>query len=180
MDSKRSKIIIEEIQLWKNSRMLPKEYCDYLLALYTKGDQMSEDVIGQEKQFLTVQQLLNSLFLVILVPLSFIVIYITQLSPIMQIVILTLFVCYSLVHMLLNQKQMNIIFTLALFVTLLTILLLTVFLGQVYFKNHIIIIQMLGVLQFLGWLIYAYKINRKDVKIISWLGFLLTIGYIFL
>ncbi|WHY95984.1 hypothetical protein [Peribacillus simplex] len=38
MDEMRKKIIIQEINSWKESRMLPEQYCNYLLALYCQGE----------------------------------------------------------------------------------------------------------------------------------------------
>lgn len=38
MDEMRKKIIIQEINSWKESRMLPEQYCSYLLALYGQGE----------------------------------------------------------------------------------------------------------------------------------------------
>ncbi|MEY8756430.1 hypothetical protein AB9M93_18365 [Peribacillus frigoritolerans] len=38
MDEMRKKIIIQEINSWKESRMLPEQYCNYLLALYGQGE----------------------------------------------------------------------------------------------------------------------------------------------
>lgn len=180
MDSERTKIIINEIKIWKKSRMLPEKYCDYLLALYTKGDQRHEDVLEQKKQSLTVIQMLNSLFLITLVPLSFFVIYITKLSSIMQVFLLILFLIYSFQQMIKNQKEKNILFSLALFVSMLNFLLMTILIGKAYMTNNGIFIQFIGMFQFILWLIYAYKINRTDIKIISLLGFSLSIGYIFI
>lgn len=42
MNEKRREIIIAEIKYWKTSKLLPEKYCDYLLTLYTGGD---EDVV---------------------------------------------------------------------------------------------------------------------------------------
>ncbi len=42
MNEKRREIIIAEIKYWKMSKLLPEKYCDYLLTLYTGGD---EDVV---------------------------------------------------------------------------------------------------------------------------------------
>ncbi|MEK4065574.1 hypothetical protein [Peribacillus sp. FSL R5-0717] len=36
MDEMRKKIIIQEINSWKESRMLPEQYCNYLLALWSR------------------------------------------------------------------------------------------------------------------------------------------------
>ena len=37
MDENRKQIIIKEIGYWKNNKLLPEQYCDFLLALYTEG-----------------------------------------------------------------------------------------------------------------------------------------------
>lgn len=42
MDEYRKKIIIQEILYWKSSRMLPEQYCDYLLALYSEGEEIKQ------------------------------------------------------------------------------------------------------------------------------------------
>ncbi|MGE7764489.1 hypothetical protein [Peribacillus sp. NPDC096540] len=38
MDETRKRIIIQEINSWKESRMIPEQYCNYLLALYCQGE----------------------------------------------------------------------------------------------------------------------------------------------
>lgn len=42
MDENRKKMIIQEIQYWKNSRLLPEQYCDFLLALYSEGEEVPQ------------------------------------------------------------------------------------------------------------------------------------------
>ncbi|ARK29345.1 hypothetical protein [Halalkalibacter krulwichiae] len=39
MDKHRKEIIIREIQYWKKSKLLPDHYCDFLLTLYSEGEQ---------------------------------------------------------------------------------------------------------------------------------------------
>ncbi len=38
MDETRKQIIINEIEYWKEHHLLPEQYCDFLLALYTEGN----------------------------------------------------------------------------------------------------------------------------------------------
>lgn len=38
MDQMRKEVIIEEINFWKNHKMLPETYCDFLLTLYSGGE----------------------------------------------------------------------------------------------------------------------------------------------
>lgn len=49
MNETRKKIIINEIQYWKKTRILPEQYCDYLIALYSEGESMEESVKIRER-----------------------------------------------------------------------------------------------------------------------------------
>ncbi|MDW0117374.1 hypothetical protein QTL97_10545 [Sporosarcina thermotolerans] len=39
MSNQRKKTIITEIKYWKENKLLPEHYCDYLITLYTQGEQ---------------------------------------------------------------------------------------------------------------------------------------------
>lgn len=39
MNETRKKIIIQEIKYWKHTKLLPEQYCDYLLTLYSGGEE---------------------------------------------------------------------------------------------------------------------------------------------
>lgn len=39
MNETRKKIIIQEIKYWKQSKLLPEKYCDFLLTLYSGGEE---------------------------------------------------------------------------------------------------------------------------------------------
>ena len=39
MNETRKKIIIQEIKYWKKSKLLPEKYCDFLLTLYSGGEE---------------------------------------------------------------------------------------------------------------------------------------------
>jgi len=42
METQRKQIIISEIKHWKESKLLPGHYCDFLLALYSRGEELDE------------------------------------------------------------------------------------------------------------------------------------------
>ena len=42
MNDQRKKIIMTEINYWKKNKLLPEHYCDFLITLYTRGDQEGE------------------------------------------------------------------------------------------------------------------------------------------
>ncbi|UXH44369.1 hypothetical protein N5C46_22575 [Rossellomorea vietnamensis] len=85
----KKETIIHEILLWKQTKMLPEQYCDYLLALYTEGAGIDERESAEppKKHFLkdfliSISSILISLF----------VIYFTELSIVLQTTILASFV----------------------------------------------------------------------------------------
>ncbi|RFU61864.1 hypothetical protein [Bacillus sp. V59.32b] len=49
MDENRKKMIIQEIVYWKNSRLLPEQYCDFLLALYSEGEEVPQQYQARKK-----------------------------------------------------------------------------------------------------------------------------------
>lgn len=84
MDENRKKIIVKEILYWKESRLLPAQYCDYLLALYTEGEQPQENKQERQKQ---VAPRLPYLIL-LLIPIVIAFLYFTELSFDLQMALL--------------------------------------------------------------------------------------------
>ena len=50
MSNQRKQIIINEITFWKQNKLLPEHYCDFLMTLYTEGEQAEETLKGNAKQ----------------------------------------------------------------------------------------------------------------------------------
>ncbi|SFL81603.1 hypothetical protein SAMN04487943_104128 [Gracilibacillus orientalis] len=50
MDEERKQTIINEINYWKKSQLLPNQYCDFLLALYTEGEGVTTEEDKGAKQ----------------------------------------------------------------------------------------------------------------------------------
>jgi hypothetical protein len=57
MANQRKQIIINEIAFWKQSKMLPGHYCDYLTSLYTGGEvEQSEATAEPSKSILALEK----------------------------------------------------------------------------------------------------------------------------
>ncbi|WP_186575761.1 hypothetical protein [Aquibacillus kalidii] len=94
MSDDRTNIIIKEIHYWKEHHLLPSHYCDFLLALYTQGEENDSTDVVTNKGFNPIHvffYLTNSLLL----PLSLLVIYFTESNMIMQMLLLIIFVAAS-------------------------------------------------------------------------------------
>jgi hypothetical protein len=86
----REAVIVNEIKFWKQNNMLPDQYCDYLLALYTNGsEQISASTENKVTRNLHITAILISTSII---SFSLFVIYFTELSVVLQTAILTGFV----------------------------------------------------------------------------------------
>lgn len=89
MEEQKRKIIEHEIRFWKESRLLPEQYCDYLLAFYEDLEQENEQT---KKRSLSFFLLLGSLFVSALF-----VNYFTEISPLMQILFFVFGLAFCLI-----------------------------------------------------------------------------------
>src|SRR5699024_8319616 len=100
MDKKRKTTIVNEIRYWKENRLLPEKYCNYLLALYTEGTdaQTSNDINVKSKNHRNFIDLIFILINLTIVPAIAVVIFFTELDFILSIglIILTLLISISL------------------------------------------------------------------------------------
>ena len=42
MNQQRKRMIISEIKYWKQNKLLPEHYCDFLITLYAQGEDKKE------------------------------------------------------------------------------------------------------------------------------------------
>ncbi len=90
MDPTRKKVILNEINFWKQNNMLPEHYCDYLIALYSEGENPEQLQIKDRKK-VNGEALIGMLLLGIM-SLSLLITYLTEFSFPLQTVILAIFV----------------------------------------------------------------------------------------
>ncbi|WP_231584099.1 hypothetical protein [Domibacillus indicus] len=89
MKQEKKEIIIQEILLWKENHMLPPHYCDYLLALYTQGEEFTESGRRAKTRHAYIT---SAVLALLLIPAAVCILYFTELSFLLQTVILTTFV----------------------------------------------------------------------------------------
>lgn len=103
MDQQRKQIIIKEIKFWKENRMLPEQYCDYLLSIYTEGESKDNSKIFGYHKLWTLLGVLP----ILMIPLMTYLLYFTELSLNLQILIfLTIFLFLALNAVLLTSKKL--------------------------------------------------------------------------
>jgi hypothetical protein len=109
MNEQRREIIVREIEYWKRSRLLPEQYCDYLLALYTEGEyKKSPSDIFRSRQRMIIRFLL-AVLICLLLPASVLVIYFTELSFVLQMPLLFLFFFICIIVAWMWKRKGNIV-----------------------------------------------------------------------
>ena len=58
MNQQRKRIIISEIKYWKQHKLLPAHYCDFLITLYTQGED-EEDINAKSEDAILVKRKKN-------------------------------------------------------------------------------------------------------------------------
>ncbi|RDI43991.1 hypothetical protein [Falsibacillus pallidus] len=182
MDSKRKEIIMNEIDFWKKNNMLPSHYCDFLLALYSEGNQsapMNEE--GSHRGFkkkTAWKQAVFYLFLLIILAASVFVIYFTELSILLQTAILTFFVVLlfvSGIYYINKGKSRLLIFAAA----AVEILLATVDIVSEIFHNDPYWLYTTLFLNCAGWLIAGKGLRNISFLVSGVLGVVILLISIF-
>ena len=173
MSKERIAVIISEIQYWKEHKLLPEEYCNFLLALYTNGEGIGEN--EKYKNRSSVRTFLQVVLMVLLLPFSFLVIYFTKFPSVLQLSILILFLSYSFWCFLYYKKKNIRIMHLSLVITLMLILLSTFFIGNL--TRNAAIVNTVIFLNFLFWMGLSWKNKWNYLMITAIIGIMFTIIY---
>lgn len=75
MANQRKQIIINEITFWKQNKLLPEHYCDFLMTLYTEGNQEDEKKVGNARQSVKGQENRKGRWMFIVFPLLAVVLF---------------------------------------------------------------------------------------------------------
>lgn len=177
MPEDRRDIIVKEIQLWKESKLLPAEYCDFLLALYTQGDFENAEPTTFRKR-IHWQQLFQALILILL-PLSFLVIYFTELDIIMQTGLLSSFVVIGFIQVWWGRHIQSPLHHIPLIVSLLIALLLSVTVVHQLFDSNRTIFTIVALHCLLwGWI--GKRFNLPYLLISCVIGIIVMLAFIVL
>ncbi|GGJ62974.1 putative membrane protein [Anoxybacillus voinovskiensis] len=173
MNEKRREIIVREIEYWKRSRLLPEHYCDYLLALYTEGE-VTPSAAPSRKRWATVFFLL---FICLLLPAGVLVIYFTELSFVLQMLLLAFFVGICLMAIWRWRKEALV--HLPLISGAFLLFLATVRLSDYYFSGSKAVLSLVIFLNCFLWIVIGMRFRFLYLTISGVLGLLLLTGSFF-
>ncbi|RDW19216.1 hypothetical protein CWR48_09235 [Oceanobacillus arenosus] len=167
-DNERIAIIVNEVKYWKAHKLLPAAQCDFLLALYTNGANITEEqeIFTDNKKRVNLNLIIQGILLILLLPSSFLVLYFTKFQPGLQLGILILFLSFAAWAFGSRRKTKGFIQQLAIVIGLFIVLLLAVFLSDLFFSNQPIL-QYVIPLNFVGWFMIGRKLRIQYLTITS-------------
>lgn len=159
--------------------MLPEQYCNFLLALYTNG-QEAETIIKQDsltRRFKNIERF-QVLLLYLLLPISFVVIYFTEFHVYLQLLILALLLSYALWGCFSFKDKKRFHYHAILMISLFLILLFTItFSDWLFGRSMITNIVIAG--NFMIWMVLGLRFQMKFMKVIGLIGMIFVIIYYF-
>lgn len=176
----RKKIIVDEIKYWKKSRLLPEQYCNFLLTLYTGGVE-TEDVKSKQKK-VNSNQIALVMFTTIglaIFGLTFLVIYFTDFSPLMQ---MTIVLFFSTVMFALGKrvKKYDVRFVhIYILMTVLMLFLATIHIVGFIFPDQPGAIILAVSFTCMVWVVIGKKYNLKYLIFSGAIGLLIVIYFLF-
>ncbi len=108
MDPVKRQTILSEIERWRNSKLLPEHYCDFLMNLYIDEQDAVKGKVARHSSSASTRRNIWKSFLILGVISLFLVcsLYFTSFHPVMQIGI-SLFVIATLYGIGIVQRQKN-------------------------------------------------------------------------
>ncbi|MEH7379925.1 hypothetical protein V7138_05530 [Bacillus sp. JJ1533] len=175
MNQDRKKIIINEILYWRENKLLPEAYCNFLLSLYTEGEGVEPtQPTGNSKNK-------TNIFLLgigLLLPVLFLVTYFTEISPILQMVINFIFIIICTLGLILNRKNPFFVHIGSIIIALF-ILLLSVNVSDYLFKGYGNYLSVVILLNCFCWVIVGIFSKKKYFLIAGVLGSIISIAILF-
>lgn len=171
----KKQVIINEIEWWKESHLLPEQYCDYLLALYTEGNADRQGTISSKPPKKRFQGWLFSIILLFL-PVMLLVIYFTELSFVLQMLLYSLFILVCLGAALFYIEKIFFVHGL-LSMAALCLLLLSYEAVSFYFPQNFLILMILLVLHCVLWIITGFRLKIIYFKMAGVIGLVLIVAF---
>ncbi|QOR65562.1 hypothetical protein IM538_17370 [Cytobacillus suaedae] len=174
MDQHRKALIVKEIKLWKQSKLLPEHYCDFLLTLYTEG----EVEIKKSKASTNFKDIVIALLLISLLPATLLVIYFTEMYFVLQIPIFIIFIIICLISAFFLKN--NFLKQLSYIIFALLFLITTIEIGGYFFKENVVVLSSIIIFNCLLWLLAGLKMKQKYFIIAGVIGLILLIVAFFI
>lgn len=181
MANAKKKIILNEILFWKQNKLLPEHYCDFLMTLYTEGNELElEEEIGHRKSIMARERRNRFLYLssisIISIALLIVLFMVTELvwlvAPVVGILaILLMILAYRF------AKKNEIITPILQIAAALLLFGLSVKISITYFSESPIVLYVLLVINCFLWLYTGLKFKLMYFTVSGAIGIVVLIVY---
>ncbi|WP_019242621.1 MULTISPECIES: hypothetical protein [Bacillus] len=154
MNETRKKILLNEIRYWKKTRILPEQYCNYLLALYSEGEDEQLSTPKKKMRKITIPYV----FISIIIVSAFIVNYFTEIKTFLQIA-LYIILLGTLIGITFYENKKQRIISFPLIAISLVTLMMTVSVWEIFASGQVVILYMLLFINCLIWTFIGKKMN---------------------
>ena len=167
MNETRKKVILNEILYWKQTRILPEKYCDYLLALYSEGELELQVATKPSKK--KIRFFLTEIFISLILMTALIVNYFTEVKGAMQMSLFTFFICVLLgITYYQFRKQKTLLYPLI--ASAIVLLLMSVRAWELFFPSQTLLLYSILLINCFLWLIAGKKTGYLYFTVAGWLG----------
>lgn len=166
MNQDRKKIILNEILYWRENKLLPEAYCNFLISLYTEGEGVeptNQATPSKKNPYISI------LGIGLLLPVLFLVTYFTEISPILQMVINFIFLIICILGVFASRKNPLVVHIGSIILALFS-LLLSVNISEFLFKGQGIYLFGIILLNCICWVFVGIFSKKKYFLIAGILG----------
>lgn len=182
MNAQRRKIIISEIKYWRQHKLLPEHYCDFLITLYAQGEQGVEEekettdpIFVKERK--RKHRAATSLILLALGVVALLLLFTSypMIPAVIGLLAIGFFIAIPTFKMVKHPEIIPLYYVCAAFI----MLSLSFKLWFMYFPEHPLLLIGLLALNCLLWLYAGRMLRQLYFTISGALGLLLIIGFMF-
>ncbi|MBO0586525.1 hypothetical protein [Sporosarcina sp. E16_8] len=180
MNPQRKRMIISEIKYWKQNKLLPEHYCDFLITLYTQGGdekvvKSTEAILVKEKKKLNRIISMFSILAVIVSGAMFVFVQYPELTITLAAVVSFLFLLLTISKSIIKIGVAPVLYILA----SLMLLLMSLKLWVIFFEGHTMLLIGLLILNCALWLFAGRMLKLQYFTISGSAGLLLIIVFLF-
>ncbi|WP_339198331.1 hypothetical protein MKY27_05365 [Solibacillus sp. FSL R5-0449] len=178
MSNPKKQIIMNEIKFWKQNKMLPEHYCDFLMTLYSEGNQQ-EEIEGKSKNAVINVEKRKNRSISMFFPISAIVIMLllfTMQFEWVVIAVAAVFAAGCLIGAIYFAKRNHVMAVMLQLATALSILGVTLKVSTTYFAGNNEILYIILIVNCVFWLVSGLMLKIIYFTISGILGLIAIIA----
>lgn len=181
MANAKKKIILNEILFWKQNNLLPDQYCDFLMTLYTEGNETDfgeeigpkKSIIAQEKRSKRIVLTLIPIVTIMLLSVLFMVSTLTWLVAI----VVGIFALLLMIFAYRFAKKKELLAPIFHIASALLLFGICVKVSTQYFSGNQVVLYILLITNCFLWLFTGFKFKLMYFAVSGVIGLIVLFGY---